>query len=31
MGKSALATNIAYNVAQHIFKDKKNHQWLFFH
>ena len=31
MGKTALATNIAYNVAQHILKDKKNHQWLFFH
>ena len=26
MGKTALATNIAYNASQHILKDKKNHQ-----
>ena len=25
MGKTALATNIAYNAAQHVLKDKKNH------
>ena len=24
MGKTALATNIAYNASQHILKDKKN-------
>ena len=30
MGKTALATNIAYNAAQHILKDKKNLQLLFF-
>ena len=29
MGKTALATNIAYNVAQHILKRQENHQWLF--
>ena len=26
MGKTALATNIAYNASQHLLKDKKNHQ-----
>ena len=30
MGKTALATNIAYNASQHILKDKKNHLLLFF-
>ena len=30
MGKTALATNIAYNAAQNILKDKKVHQLLFF-
>ena len=31
MGKTALATNIAYNAAQHISKDKKNQLLLFSH
>ena len=30
MGKTALATNIAYNAAQNILKDKKNPQLHFF-
>ena len=30
MGKTALATNIAYNAAQHIFKRQENHLLLFF-
>ena len=30
MGKTALATNIAYNASQHILKRQENHQLLFF-
>ena len=30
MGKTALATNIAYNAAQNLLQRQENHLWLFF-